>query len=65
MKRAELWLGLALVVGVVSLALVSFVWTPFEATAVGSGPRLQSPGWPHVLGTDHMGIDTFSRILVG
>ena len=65
MKRAELWVGLALVVAVVALALVSFVWTPFGPTAVGSAPRLQPPGWPHVLGTDHMGIDTFSRILVG
>lgn len=65
MKRAELWVGLVLVTTVVALALLSFIWTPFDATAVGSAPRLQNPGWPHVLGTDHMGIDTFSRILVG
>lgn len=65
MKRAELWIGLVLVIGVVALALLSFVWTPFSATAVGSAPRLLPPGWPHLLGTDHMGIDTFSRLLVG
>lgn len=65
MKRLELLVGLTLVVAVVAMALLSFVWTPFDPTAVGSGPRLAPPGWPHVLGADHMGIDTFSRILAG
>lgn len=65
MKRVELWVGATLVGLVVGLALVSLVWTPFDATAVGSVPRLQPSGWPHLLGTDHMGIDTFSRLLVG
>ena len=65
MKRAELRVGLVLVVGLVGMALLSFVWTPFGPTAVGSAPRLLPPGWPHLLGTDHMGIDTFSRLLGG
>ncbi len=65
MKRLEMWVGLVLVALVVGMALISFVWTPFDPTAVASAPRLQPPGWPHVLGTDHMGIDTFSRILAG
>lgn len=65
MKRAELWVGGALVATVVAMALLSFVWTPFDPTAVGSGRPLSPPGWPHLLGTDHMGIDTFSRILAG
>ena len=65
MKRAEVIVGLALVGVVVVMALVSFVWTPFDPTAVRSAAPLQPPAWPHVLGTDHMGIDTFSRVLVG
>ncbi|MFT3877902.1 MAG: ABC transporter permease [Propioniciclava sp.] len=65
MKRLELRLGLVLVAAVVAMAALSFVWTPFDPTAVGSGPRLAPPGAPHLLGTDHMGIDTFSRILAG
>lgn len=65
MKRAELGVGLVLVTLVVTMALVSYVWTPFNPTAVLSAPPLQPPGWPHVLGTDAMGIDIFSRILVG
>lgn len=65
MKRLELWVGLFLVAGVVAMAAVSFVWTPFDPTAVRSAEPLLPPGWPHVLGTNHMGIDTFSRLLVG
>ncbi len=65
MKRLELRVGLALVGLVVAMALLSYLWTPFSATAVNSTPPLQGPGWPHIMGSDHMGIDTFSRILVG
>lgn len=65
MKRAELWVGGFLVAGVVAMALLSFVWTPFDPTAVGSGPPLASPGGPHLLGTDYVGSDIFSRILAG
>ena len=65
MKRLELRVGVVLIALVVAMALLSFVWTPFSPTAVNSTTPLQNPGWPHVLGSDHMGIDTFSRILVG
>lgn len=65
MKRLELRVGLVLVAVVIVAALVSFVWTPFDATRVGTAPRLLPPGWPHMLGTDALGIDVASRILVG
>lgn len=65
MKRAGLVIGIVLVAGVVSMALLSLVWTPFDATRVVPADRLQHPGWPHVLGTDGFGIDIASRILVG
>lgn len=65
MKRLELWVGATLVLLVILAALLSFVWTPFDATLVGAAPRLQPPAWPHVLGTDGFGIDVASRILVG
>lgn len=65
MKRLELRAGAVLVALVVAMALLSYVWTPFSATVVNTTAPLQPPGWPHVLGSDHMGIDTLSRILVG
>lgn len=64
MRRLELRLGLVLVGIVVAMALVSFAWTPFNPTGV-STDRLLPPGWPHVLGTDGLGIDILSRLLVG
>ncbi|MDN5571315.1 MAG: ABC transporter permease [Propionibacteriaceae bacterium] len=65
MKRLELIVGGALVGLVLAMACLSFVWTPFDPTAVLSAAPLQRPGWPHVLGTDGMGIDILSRVLFG
>lgn len=65
MRRLELIVGLALVALVVGMALLSYVWTPFDPTAVLSAPPLQGPGGAHLLGTDGMGIDILSRLLVG
>ncbi len=65
MRRAGLWCGAVLVAGVVLMAVVSLFWTPYDPTLVGTAPRLQGPSPEHWLGTDAMGIDVFSRILVG
>ncbi len=65
MKRVSLWTGAVLVGGLVLTALVSLVWTPFDPTQVNPADRLQGPGWPHLLGTDAMGIDTLSRLMAG
>ena len=48
-----------------AMALLSLVWTPYDPTLVVAGQRLQGPSAEHWLGTDAMGIDVFSRILVG
>jgi peptide/nickel transport system permease protein len=53
-------------VGVFALAaLVSFLWTPYDATALAIGERLQAPSWAHPFGTDHFGRDVLSMIMVG
>lgn len=64
MRRANLAVGIAIVAVVVAMALIGLLWTPFDPNAL-AGPRLQRPGWPHVMGTDSVGGDIFSRILVG
>ena len=38
---------------------------PFGPTEISAGPRLDSPSLTHLLGTDHMGRDVFSRVLAG
>lgn len=65
MKRFGLWAGIVLVGGLVLTALVSLVWTPFDPTAVDPTQRMLQPGWPHLLGTDSMGIDIASRLMAG
>ncbi|MEP1200243.1 ABC transporter permease [Tateyamaria sp.] len=46
-------------------ALVSFVWTPFDHTAMDIPAKLQTPNAVHWFGTDHFGRDMFSMIMVG
>lgn len=65
MKKAQLFLGVALVALVVLTAVVSLFWTPFDPLRVVPSERLLPPGWPHVLGTDGFGIDILSRLMVG
>ncbi|KEJ90830.1 ABC transporter permease [Sulfitobacter donghicola] len=46
-------------------AIISFVWTPFDHTALNIPSKLQSPNLTHLLGTDHFGRDILSLIMVG
>jgi peptide/nickel transport system permease protein len=58
-------MGLALVGLVVAAAAVSLVWTPYDPNLVRPPDRLLGPSWSHWLGTDRMGIDLLSRLMVG
>ncbi|WP_411284793.1 ABC transporter permease [Lapillicoccus sp.] len=64
-------LGAAVVIGavivgvVVLMALVSFVWTPYDPTFVNATDRLQGLSARHLLGTDKFGRDVLSQILMG
>lgn len=57
---------LALLLGflLLSIILAPFL-APFDPTQVEMGNRLQSISSEHLLGTDHLGRDIFSRILSG
>lgn len=57
--------GLALVGGVLLAAFVSTLWTPYDPTAVDVSARLLAPSAGHPLGTDHLGRDVLSMIMVG
>lgn len=58
-------LGLALCVVFIGMALVSLAWTPYAPNAIAITQKLQTPGALHWLGTDQLGRDTLSRIMVG
>ncbi len=61
----SLLLGGTLVGLVVAMALISFVWTPYDPLRIDDTPRLLPPSAEHWLGTDALGRDVFSRILHG
>lgn len=61
----QLAIGLGLSGFFILLALVSLVWTPFDHTSLNIPGRLQPPGGAHLLGTDHLGRDILSMVMVG
>ncbi|MDR1807341.1 MAG: ABC transporter permease [Propionibacteriaceae bacterium] len=65
MRRAPLVAGLVIAAGLVLAALVSLVWTPYDPFLVNGADRLLRPSLAHWLGTDRMGIDLVSRLMVG
>jgi peptide/nickel transport system permease protein len=58
-------LGLALCVVFIGMAVLSLAWTPFPPNAIAIPQKLQAPSALHWLGTDQLGRDTLSRIMVG
>lgn len=46
-------------------AVVSFVWTPYDATLQDIPNKLKGSSMAHWLGTDHFGRDVLSMIMVG
>lgn len=57
--------GGVLVALLVGLALLSFVWTPHSATEIDVPNKLQPPSATHWLGTDSLGRDIVSLLIVG
>lgn len=58
-------LGLVLVVFIVLSALLANFIAPYDPIALNIIDRLQSPSAAHLLGTDQLGRDLFSRVLYG
>lgn len=57
--------GVAILAFFAVVALVGSHLAPYDPSAVGAGSRLAPPDGAHLLGTDHMGRDVFSQLLVG
>ena len=57
--------GFLLSLSFVLVALLSFVWTPFDVTQIDIANKLKTPNQIYWLGTDHFGRDILSMIMVG
>lgn len=63
---AQAIVGLGLVGLTVIMALVSFFWTPFDPTFTDpNAPKVPPLTGGHLLGTDQVGRDIFSLLMVG
>jgi len=58
-------IGAAITLVFVALALISFVWTPYDYVAQNIPNKLKPPSAANWLGTDHFGRDILSMIMVG
>ena len=58
-------LGLVLVILLFIGALFAEYITPYSPTAIDVKSRLAAPSFEHLLGTDQLGRDTFTRVLYG
>jgi peptide/nickel transport system permease protein len=57
--------GLVAVILIVLSAILAPWLAPYDPTRIMAGPRLAPPSFEHWLGTDQIGRDVFSRVLVG
>jgi len=64
-QHANLRVGAVLVALVMGLALLSYVWTPHSSTELDIPHKLQAPSAAHWLGTDSLGRDIVSLLIVG
>ena len=59
-----LWVGLALVLLHIVVGLATLLWTPYDPTAL-TGGRLEAPSLTHLAGTDRLGRDFLTQIMIG
>jgi peptide/nickel transport system permease protein len=63
-RSLTLWLGLLLVGLHLVIGLLTLIWTPYDPTAMAGG-RLEAPSLLHWAGTDRLGRDFFTAIMIG
>ena len=65
LRHASFMIGMALTLLLTGAALLSWFWTPYPPAEINIPAKLQAPGAAHWLGTDSLGRDIASQLLVG
>lgn len=65
LRHKSFLLGGVLVALLIATALLSFVWTPYSAADLNIPNKLRPPSAAHWLGTDSLGRDIVSLLIVG
>ena len=65
LRHKSFLLGGVLVALLIATALLSFVWTPYSAADLDIPNKLKPPSAAHWLGTDSLGRDIVSLLIVG
>jgi peptide/nickel transport system permease protein len=63
--NASLVIGSSLVALILLMAVLSFFWTPYNPSDTGEGLRLGPPSVKHWTGTDKLGRDLFTQLMIG
>lgn len=64
-KNRSLLIGSIFLFIFILIALIAIVWTPFSYKEIFDSAALLPPGDPYTLGTDDLGRDLLSRLMVG
>jgi peptide/nickel transport system permease protein len=58
-------IGGVILVFYILVALTSRYWAPYDFARTGTGRPFETPSGQHLLGTDQLGRDVFSRVVLG
>lgn len=64
-KSVSFRIGFTIAAIMAVLALVGYVWTPYDPSAIVGSEKFLAPSLRHLFGTDNFGRDIFSRVMVG
>lgn len=64
-KKAKLILGLIMTGVAFLIGIISIFYTPYDPNAISVTEKFMAPGAKHIMGTDNLGRDIFSRVMVG